>query len=224
MNQAPTAAEASPPPTPAFSPDSALVWASLLQDHPDPVFPVDKGELSHLIHSYLTFRVKVIRADTVARTMSVRLNAVFQEHQKLHEYAAQLKADLDDARAALPADWEPARIRNERDAKMAEALAGETYRDEPLAAGYTIGTDNPASGPSAATEAMRTLASDLEQRSLREAAAALDPSLVGNVGVCASNDLQADDLATAPQAVANGGDVYPVVGDLPAELSPQDGA
>lgn len=197
------------------------MWLSLLDDTQEPTFTTDSSELRSLLHSYLGVRTKLIRAESMQQTMSTKLNRAFQEFTAMVDRFRNLQIDYADARNALPEDWEPARIRNERDSAAAQKIV-DIVKTPGLAQAMVDATGGTIV-QTYTDEELRELECPPDP-ALVDQALALDPTLTEPGANCQGVCDVCDPPATAPQAVANGGETYPVVGDMPAELSPHDGA
>jgi hypothetical protein len=93
-----------------FSTDTALLWVQLADETPEgQTFPVVPEELLLLLSTFLETRTALLRTQ-------VRLRSLTSLAQNAINTINEQRVMIDDMRAALPADWVPARIRNEEDA------------------------------------------------------------------------------------------------------------
>lgn len=120
-----------PAPT-TFSTDTALLWVQLADETPEgQTFPVVPSELLLLLSTFLENRTTLLRTQ-------VRLQSLTSMAQNAIKIVNEQRVLIDDLRAALPADWVPARLRNEEDAK---GTHGSPELDEDAAKLEAMGQD-----------------------------------------------------------------------------------
>lgn len=107
-------------PAPAiFSTDTALLWMQLADETPEgETFPVVPSELLLLLDTFLANRTTLLRTQ-------VRLRSLTEWSKNAVKLINEQRAMIEDMRAALPADWVPARVRNEQDAARPDVNSPE---------------------------------------------------------------------------------------------------